>query len=297
VVVNRRVAKPAMHMEVVQMRGDNRRDRDERSTTVFQHQQLTPRAAARRDDVDFITAAGTAFERWRFWCPYGRWTCADGRQILFNRNYCAVYERRPGGLGRVADHAEWIEWVEQEFFFNDSNSPVSWWSVPSWQWQPVLARINRSLVGWALSPLRKRPPKRASSPRRRQRWLEREQARRARPPTPRAIVRKHNINGKLRRYLLDVKPPVELLDADDGWRRLDAVHWWQARCLLERGVPRDEAFILLKHTAWNRHRGEWRGDDKVRALISKVWSKPFVPWSEQQRARLSAHPTERGKRR
>lgn len=87
---------------------------------------------------DFVIAAGTQFERWRFWCPYGQWTCADGRRVLFNRHYTPIYERRPGALGRVADHSEWVPWVRQEHFFNDGTSPVSWWSIPSWQWQPVV---------------------------------------------------------------------------------------------------------------------------------------------------------------
>jgi len=26
----------------------------------------------------------TAFGRWRLNCPYGMWTCADGREVLFN---------------------------------------------------------------------------------------------------------------------------------------------------------------------------------------------------------------------
>jgi hypothetical protein len=245
--------------------------------------------------ADFVIAAGTQFERWRFWCPYGQWTCGDGRRVLFNRDYCPIYERHPSQLGRVAQHDEWVPWVRQEWFFSDADSPVSWCSVPAWQWQPVVRRINHLLVGWALAPLSPRPRnKRASSPRRRRRWQEREQAqriRRALPPTPRQLCAKHKIIGKLRNYLLHVKPPVELLDDDDGWRRLDAVHWWQARALLEREVPEEEAFILLRESPWNRHRRDPRGDDKVCRLIAKAWAEPFTPWSEQRR--LSAHPTER----
>jgi hypothetical protein len=270
--------------------------------------------------TDFVIAAGTQFEKWRFWCPYGIWRCADGREVLFNRNYQAIYQRYPNQPARIAQHDEWVPWVRQEWFFNDGNSPVSWWSIPAWDWQPVVTRINKLLVGWALAPLPPRPRnKRTSSLRRQRLWQQREQARhrllqeidrlraiiaradaqlrRVRPPTPRQLCARHNIQGKLRNYLLHVKPPAELLDDDavvlgDGWRRLDAVHWWMARCLLERGVPEDEAFILLRESPWNRHRGEWRGDDKVRVLIAKAWAHPCTPWSEQRR--LSAHPTERG---
>ena len=27
--------------------------------------------------------------------PYGRWTCADGRQVLFNRGYNPIWSWRP----------------------------------------------------------------------------------------------------------------------------------------------------------------------------------------------------------
>jgi hypothetical protein len=265
----------------------------------------SPRRAQAHDEVrqrslrlpDFVIAAGTQFEQWRFWCPYGRWTCGDGREVLFNRDYCPIYERHPSQLGRVAQHDEWVPWVRQEYFFNDSNNPVSWWSVPSWEWQPAVMRINKSLVEWALPPLPPRPRnKRTSSMRRRRLWEEREQARERRrmlPPTPRQLSAKHKIIGKLRNYLLHGEPQVELrgIADEDQWQHYDRKVMWMARCLHEREVPEEEAFILLKHTAWNRHRGEWRGDDKVRATMRKAWAHPFTPWSEQRR--LSAHPTKR----
>src|SRR5262245_49807512 len=71
----------------------------------------------------------TAFGRWRLWCPYGLWTCADGREVLFNRYYRPIYERYPGQIARIA-HDEWVPWKKQEHFFNDGNAPVSYWSVP-----------------------------------------------------------------------------------------------------------------------------------------------------------------------
>jgi hypothetical protein len=149
------------------MQDEHSRDRGERSTTVSQ----TPAAALeRRDDVrrsprlpDFVIAAGTQFERWRFWVPYGRWTCADGREVLFNRDYTPIYERHPSQLGRVAQHDEWVPWVAQEWFFNDGTSPVSYGHIPLWQWQPVVSRINDLLVRWALPPLLPPPRKRTSA--------------------------------------------------------------------------------------------------------------------------------------
>jgi hypothetical protein len=91
------------------------------------------------------------------------------------------------------------------------------------------------------------------------------------PLTPRQIVRKHNIHGKLKDFLLHGEPVIG--------RRSD-VHWWMARCLRERLVPRSEAFVLLKFTAWNKHRHEKRCDRMVWRLIDKAWTGPFVPWRQ-----------------
>jgi hypothetical protein len=117
-------------------------------TTAHKSQYRAPHA---------VPPLGTRFERWRFWCPYGRWTCADGREVLFNRHYIAIYQRRPGKGVRVADHGEWVPWVEQSWFFNDGTSPVSFWSTPSWRWQPALERVNVVLAAWSLPPMRPRP--------------------------------------------------------------------------------------------------------------------------------------------
>jgi hypothetical protein len=56
--------------------------------------------------------------------PYGCWTCADGRQVLFNRGYLPILERAgPGHPAVTADLFEWVPFVKQEWFFNDGNPP------------------------------------------------------------------------------------------------------------------------------------------------------------------------------
>lgn len=100
----------------------------------------------------------TEFERWRFRCPYGLWTCADGREVLFNRHYQALYERRPPDRGRaVVDHRQWVPWVKQEWFFDDGTSPVSGWRIPEGAWRPALGRINAVLRAWGLPEMPPRP--------------------------------------------------------------------------------------------------------------------------------------------
>lgn len=51
--------------------------------------------------------------------PYGRWTCADGREVLFNRGYRAVLQRLPGGEITIAAHDAWVPWVKEIWFYAD----------------------------------------------------------------------------------------------------------------------------------------------------------------------------------
>lgn len=54
--------------------------------------------------------------------PYGRWICADGRQVLFNRFYEPIYHILPDLTLHRADPAERVEFVSQEWFYDDGHS-------------------------------------------------------------------------------------------------------------------------------------------------------------------------------
>ncbi len=54
--------------------------------------------------------------------PYGVWTCADGRQVLFNRGYKPLLQRK-GGVVLKADQEEWVSFVDQKWFYTDANPP------------------------------------------------------------------------------------------------------------------------------------------------------------------------------
>jgi hypothetical protein len=60
------------------------------------------------------------FIRWAL--PYGKWTCADGREVLFNRRYVPIYQRYPGQLPTPADPNKWVEWKDEQWFYNDGTS-------------------------------------------------------------------------------------------------------------------------------------------------------------------------------
>jgi hypothetical protein len=50
--------------------------------------------------------------------PYGKWTCADGREVLFNRFYGPIWQRSDG-LTTAADSTEWVKHIQQEWFYSD----------------------------------------------------------------------------------------------------------------------------------------------------------------------------------
>lgn len=60
------------------------------------------------------------FDRWNN-LPYGRWTCASGRIVLFNRFYEPIWDKQPGGDWTPANPAEWVtEAGSQEWFYDDA---------------------------------------------------------------------------------------------------------------------------------------------------------------------------------
>lgn len=55
--------------------------------------------------------------------PYGIWICMNGSQILFNRDYNAIWLKpKEGGVVAIDPDAR-IIYTEQVFFFNDNNPP------------------------------------------------------------------------------------------------------------------------------------------------------------------------------
>ena len=59
--------------------------------------------------------------------PYGLWTCADGREVLFNRGYRPIWSRVGKGPAQPCAF-EWVRFRTQEHFFDDGNPP---WCSPA----------------------------------------------------------------------------------------------------------------------------------------------------------------------
>jgi len=93
----------------------------------------------------------TALDIWRHMRPYGVWTCADGREVLFNRDYTPILERRPGQPVRVANPHEWVFWIHQTWFFNDCTPP-----------KVAVIAMNVALADWGLPSMPPMPSGQAS---------------------------------------------------------------------------------------------------------------------------------------
>jgi hypothetical protein len=123
--------------------------------------------------TDYKLEEHTPAQGWRLMHPYGKWTCADGREVLFNRSYYPILQRYPGGPVSAADPNEWVDFERQEFFWDG-------WTHHA----DVLKTTNRILAAWGLPKLGPKPAETRSSepievwtlgdsvPRRRNPWAD-----------------------------------------------------------------------------------------------------------------------------
>lgn len=73
--------------------------------------------------------------------PYGKWTCSDGREILFNRDYEPIWQRHLNQAAEPADQHEWVLFErEEERFYSD----------PPWRSAEAERRCNQILGAWGL---------------------------------------------------------------------------------------------------------------------------------------------------
>src|SRR5215468_6698717 len=91
------------------------------------------------------------FDRVRITLPYGLWTCPDGREVLFNRDYAPIWERLPGEPARRADPNERIPWADQVWFYNDGCPPHREWEKGCEAWfrarcKEARVRCSRALT-------------------------------------------------------------------------------------------------------------------------------------------------------
>jgi hypothetical protein len=88
-------------------------------------------------------------EPMRYRLPYGLWTCVDGREVLFNRDYKPIWQRHSGEAATVADRDEWISYVDQKWFYGDHSAP---W-LKGREAQATLAQCEDTLAVWGVAHL------------------------------------------------------------------------------------------------------------------------------------------------
>jgi hypothetical protein len=82
---------------------------------------------------------------------YGMWTCRDGREVLFTREYRPICERYPAQPARLANPGEFVPWVNQQWFYNDGTPPAAKLRIASAkieEWgmtAPVMERIEAKI--------------------------------------------------------------------------------------------------------------------------------------------------------
>lgn len=69
-----------------------------------------------------VCAPPRVFARMKY-LPYGAWRCRDGREVLFNRFYQPIWQRRPGGPVEEADLNQWISGIVSErHYYTDATA-------------------------------------------------------------------------------------------------------------------------------------------------------------------------------
>jgi hypothetical protein len=71
--------------------------------------------------------------------PYGKWTCKDGREVLFDRGYCPLYSKRPGEPAEIAEPNDYPDGAKTEHFWLDGRTQPE----RSWKTRQKLDRLLR----------------------------------------------------------------------------------------------------------------------------------------------------------
>jgi hypothetical protein len=63
------------------------------------------------------------FKPMRLYLPYGKWKCDDGREVLFNRDYCPIWEKSADGSVAVIQPDVYVKHEMSEHYYNDRTAP------------------------------------------------------------------------------------------------------------------------------------------------------------------------------
>ncbi len=63
------------------------------------------------------------FKPMRLHFPYGKWICGNGREVLFNRDYCPIWDRTADGVVMAIEPDVYVPHQESEFYYGDGTAP------------------------------------------------------------------------------------------------------------------------------------------------------------------------------
>lgn len=111
---------------------------------LFLQTEGSDRACVARHEVSVVrTPPAQPLRRLRHRMPYGKWTCADGREVLFNRDYKPIWQKMPGQPAEAADAEERVPFKKQEWFYQDGTQP--------WRSADTERACNQVLLDWGLA--------------------------------------------------------------------------------------------------------------------------------------------------
>lgn len=100
------------------------------SVTICTHKSLN--ASLAKEEVFPLSDQSTDFIPLRLFIPYGKWTCLDGSEVLYNRDYRPLWKKGLDGKIEPMDPASYVEHdrSKDEAYFNTNNTPV-WGDINS----------------------------------------------------------------------------------------------------------------------------------------------------------------------
>ena len=83
------------------------------------------RDAFRRSEISVFRDQSQAknFLPMRLRLPYGKWSLQDGYEVLFNRDYCPIWQRSASGEVTRIDPETDVPFEDEEFYFGDGSTP------------------------------------------------------------------------------------------------------------------------------------------------------------------------------
>jgi hypothetical protein len=87
--------------------------------------------------------------------PYGKWICRDGREVMFNRAYIPILEKRPGEAYKVARAGEWVRYFRSAMFYDDGTRDKAKRAIAefesftglTWSWDVAQSVVSRPEEG------------------------------------------------------------------------------------------------------------------------------------------------------